>query len=144
MKQSADTQKKLDALFEQLLQHKRTGIHKGKKIIPIRKWLPVAAAAAVVLLLLTISGFFRDPSQPGVKDIEPGSNRATLTLADGSTIHLSEAQHGIIVGDGITYFDGSPLFEKKPQNHTFTDSQLQLLTTPKGGTYQVTLPDSTK
>src|SRR5690606_11646560 len=77
-------------------------------------------------------------------------NRATLTLADGRVVNLSQSQSGIIVGDGITYLDGSTVFgqgagstEQGTRHKGVTTDNLQL-TTPKGGTYQITLADGTK
>ncbi len=73
-----------------------------------------------------------------VKDFAPGTNRATLTLADGRTIELSAEHAGVVMGDGITYLDGSDVLSgSSAQTHTLS------LTTPKGGTYQITLPDGT-
>src|SRR5690606_13352531 len=74
------------------------------------------------------------------EDILPGGNRATLTLADGRTINLSEAQTGIVVGDGITYLDGTGVLD----NSASSVSTIMSLSTPKGGTYQITLPDGSK
>lgn len=76
-------------------------------------------------------------------NVLPGGNRATLTLADGRTISLSEAQRGIVVGDDITYQDGSEVLERHKADHSTAASTL-ILSTPKGGTYQLTLPDGTK
>src|SRR5690606_16090101 len=42
-------------------------------------------------------------------DVQPGTHRAMLALADGHTIDLSETQQGIIVGKGVTYLDGSEI-----------------------------------
>lgn len=143
------------------------------KISIFRRWLPYAAAVVLVVLVgvwIYVGNEIADrrpangqgkPNAAHVVDIQPGSNRATLTLADGSTVDLSEAQSGIIAGDKITYLDGSTVFgeqvnkstreqghdglrteESASQAHKFTGS-LQL-TTPKGGTYQITLPDGSK
>src|SRR5690606_30339212 len=86
------------------------------------------------------------------RDIDPGSNRATLTLADGTKVDLSSAQDGIIVGDGgITYSDGSGILDNRQQTtgngqtSPMSDvSRLMSLSTPKGGTYQIVLPDGSK
>lgn len=119
-------------------------------------WLPYVAAA--VLALATGSYFFQFNVESRISridnlttaDILPGSNRATLTLADGRTVDLSEAQAGIIIGNGITYLDGSTVLSEtvstgdREEPHKFTPSQTHTLTTPKGGTYQVTLSDGTQ
>ncbi len=113
----------------------------------IRKWLPYAAA---VLLVASVVGYFvvdsRRSSVDGfvASEILPGGNRATLTLADGRTIDLDEAQTGIIVGaEDITYDDGSVVSpaDSPYAGHATYDLQLA---TPKGGTYQITLPDGSK
>lgn len=78
-----------------------------------------------------------DPQQ-----VLPGGNRATLTLADGSTYALDEQQTGVVIGpDAIKYGDGSALLDKEGGDAELTSA---VLTTPKGGAYQVTLPDGTK
>ncbi len=105
------------------------------------------AAAAAVLLVASVVGYFAVDRQESPVDnlaatqILPGGNRATLALADGRTIALSEAQAGIVVADGITYLDGSAVLGHNPLTST---PQLLTLTTPKGGTYAVTLPDGSR
>lgn len=132
------------------------------------RWRWAAAAAVLVFVAIGI-GLYRHTTNPQLptalidpqEDVLPGGSRAMLTLADGRTIDLSEAQTGIIVGEGITYLDGSSVLsepvnegtneqghggtsagESGSQAHKLTRS-LQL-TTPKGGTYQITLSDGTK
>ncbi len=113
----------------------------------LRRWLPYAAAAAILLavgwLLLVDS---RQSSIDGLAatNILPGGNRATLTLADGRVINLDEAQTGIVVGaEDITYDDGSVVSTVDRPHAGLTTYDLQL-TTPKGGQYQITLPDGSK
>src|SRR3546814_3414391 len=67
--------------------------------------------------------------------VQPGGNRATLTLTDGRVIDLSTEKSRIIIGDEITYDDGSPV--------ATTQESLEI-STPKGGQYQLLLPDGTK
>lgn len=69
-------------------------------------------------------------------DVLPGGNRAMLTFSDGSTIPLSGDKEGIINGENLTYDDGTPIEAVKTEYAT--------LTTPKGGQYQITLPDGSK
>jgi len=129
-----------------------------RKPLLLYKWLPYAAA--VLLVAATASWFFlgnRTNPEPTVADIElediaPAGNRATLALADGRTIVLNEAQTGIVVGDGITYADGSAVLhlDGGESERSADGSQTELttdnlqLTTPKGGTYHVTLSDGTQ
>src|SRR5690606_10815892 len=59
-----------------------------------------ALAAAIVVMLAVGIWLSRDwHSAMGGDVITPGGHRATLTLADGRTIDLSEEQSGIVIGD---------------------------------------------
>jgi Fe2+-dicitrate sensor, membrane component len=106
------------------------------------------AAAAVVLITLAFGAYYyiNLADDPGEQlaldgaDVDPGGNRATLTLADGTTIDLSADQTGIIVaGKGVTYQDGSAVADGDTE-----DNGLLTLSTPIGGQYQITLSDGTK
>lgn len=121
-----------------LWQHIQTSFPKRTPLyrIPAFRWM----AAAVVLLAVSAGLFLWERSTTGTPqrmaatEILPGGNRATLTLADGRTVDLSEAQSGIVIGaEDITYDDGASL--------GLPPSEELVLTTPKGGTYQVRLPD---
>lgn len=68
--------------------------------------------------------------------VVPGSNKATLTFADGAKLALDGSKQGIVIGEELTYSDGSKI--------TDIQSPLLVLSTPKGGQYQVTLSDGTK
>jgi len=114
---------------------------------PLRRWLPYVAAllllsgVGVLYYYASTLGKSSPPETTLVQDIEPGGNKATLTLADGQTIHLSTEQTGVIIGNQITYADGSAVLSNE---HQILDaSTLLSLSTPKGGTYQITLPDGT-
>ncbi|WP_257669108.1 FecR family protein [Parapedobacter tibetensis] len=114
-------------------------------------WLPYAAAVLIAATAATWIFFGdqivnRKSTIVNVDDIAPGGNRATLTLADGRTIDLSEAQTGIIVGDEVVYNDGSEVLERGQDSPSGTEkgeltTNYYVLNTPKGGTYQLTLPD---
>lgn len=122
-------------------------------------WIPYAVAAVLVAAIIGTWMIVVDGGRPtkvdvasllDSTDIPPGGNRATLTLADGRTVNLSELHTGIIVGDEIAYLDGTEVLElgigakgqgqDNPAGPATADLQL---TTPKGGAYQITLPDGT-
>lgn len=114
-------------------------------------WPAIFMKVAAVLGLLVFGlWFFRAPHQLNVskdnliytKDIAPGKSSATLTLANGKTIDLSEAKEGVIIGVGLSYNDNTPVVEKGALPCSRDD--MMTLTTPRGGTYQVTLSDGTK
>ncbi|WP_262245934.1 FecR family protein [Parapedobacter soli] len=120
-------------------------------------WLRVAAAA---LIIMAGGTYFYLKSPDGLQapvsqfaDIAPGSNQARLTLPDGRTIDLNTAQRGITVEDGIKYTDGTevvvnqqPISGAQRSNNQTTVSPMAAtmsLSTPKGGQYQIILPDGT-
>ncbi len=121
-------------------------IREKRKRAGIRRWLPYAAAAILLAVgwLLLVDSRQSTVDSLAATDILPGGNRATLTLADGRVINLDEAQTGIVVGaEDITYDDGSAVSPADSPHAGLTTYDLQL-TTPKGGTYQITLPDGSR
>ncbi|HMI01066.1 MAG TPA: FecR domain-containing protein [Pedobacter sp.] len=138
----------------------------------------LVAAAAVAAIVFGVWFFNSDTGVPEVNsglnvvanDIAPGKNGATITLANGRVIQLSDAKSGVVVGGGLKYSDGSDVRYssgtsssgslKGSQNssgpvgvRSLTPSELQgadgkaqILTasTAKGQTYRFTLPDGTK
>lgn len=123
-----------------------------------KRWYSFAAAASI-LILLGISGylfFLRKPNReiannPDARqllkpDVAPGSNQAILILGNGSAIRLDNAQNGLLTRQGnanITKMANGQLaynlLNEKP-----TDILFNILTTPRGGQYQLTLPDGSR
>lgn len=130
----------------------RTILPKPKKK-PVRMFTRIAAAACFLLACIGIWMITNQRNRQAVKPavaekvIPPGYNKAILTLGDGSTIGLDSAHTGelarqgnvavINAGNGsLTYDDAAKTGEAKVLYNT--------LTTPRGGQYQLTLPDGTK
>lgn len=80
------------------------------------------------------------------KDIQPGGSKAILTLADGTTIILDSAKDGALSQQGNTKV--IKLNNGQLAYHSSGTANTQIvyntISTPKGGTYQVILPDETK
>lgn len=123
-------------------------------IIPFwRRRINMAAAAVILLslsaaLLFHFNGGLFNSSMDLVKhDVEPGGNKAVLTLADGRKINLSDAADGNVAeqtGISITKAaDGKLVYTAKDQDENLTVSY-NTIATPVGGQYQVNLPDGTK
>jgi len=115
--------------------------HNGAR--PINLWLGAAAIAALALLSIGSWNLFDryifPQNQIIVKDVSPGSNKATITLDNGQTINLSGSKNGVVInGDDLTYLDGTSI------NETEKNSAIQMLNTPNGGQYQIVLSDGTK
>jgi ferric-dicitrate binding protein FerR (iron transport regulator) len=125
---------------------------------PVRRWVRRAmTAAAVVLLLVGLTRLWRtyraeSPVQAPVVVVAPGGNRAVLTLAGGQQIILDSAATGILAEQGNTHVqklgDGKLAYEAGGRGDNGTRgaaaSLYNTLTTPRGGQYQLTLPDGTK
>lgn len=98
-------------------------------------WPQVASAVAVAVLIAIF--YYYKPSV--VNDIDPGTNKAYLTLDDGRKISLRESEDGVVFLDGtLTYANGEPL-----KNAEIVSSKLLTISTPNGGQYKIKLDDGT-
>lgn len=117
-----------------------------------RLW-PYFAAASLVLFFLSLYFFLQKNKpipieKPIAGEIKPGgvkagSDKAVLTLADGRTIILDST------GEGMVAREGSVSIQQAGNGgivYNGSDSSLayNLVSTPRGGQYQVTLADGTK
>jgi transmembrane sensor len=84
--------------------------------------------------------------------IQPGANKAVLTLANGQRIILNNAQNGTIGQQGnirVIKLDSGQLayatpIAESPADQLAKGPLYNTITTPRGGQYQVTLADGTK
>lgn len=117
----------------------------------VKLWPRVAIAAAIVGLIFTVGIFtYRSVNEKVdsntiayANDVLPGKQGATLTLSDGKQVYLSEAtdgqlaqQAGVIVRKTK---DGQLIYEIK--KGAADANQYNTLSTARGETYQVRLPD---
>lgn len=79
-------------------------------------------------------------------DIAPGYNQAILTDPDGKTIILDTNQSGIQLNRQQLAYNNGATISNLPGNTTGANAGARMLTlqTPKGGTYQISLPDGSK
>lgn len=132
-----------------------------KKIISLRGWF----VAASIIFLLTVSAvaFFylkqdgssfltQNKHRSLIKnDIAPGGNKALLTLANGSKIALDDAANSVLArqaGVKITKTAHGQLIytieKPSPDSNAPAALAYNSVETPKGGQYQVDLPDGSK
>lgn len=116
----------------------------------------IAATAAILAIISTGIYFYQNTKSNPVLQSEttailPGKNKATLTLANGTVINLDHASNGQLAqqtGIKITKTtDGQLVYEITEQNKkeiTSAETAYNTITTPRGGQYQVNLPDGTK
>lgn len=114
-------------------------------------WPRIAGVAVAVALIVVGVYFFNDASHPNfvsgyvkpVSNVGPGVTGATLTLASGQKIKLSDAVDGELVNEAgvkITKAAGGHLvYELKGSSSA--PNTMNTLATENGETYQVRLPD---
>lgn len=129
-----------------------------KKRPSIRLWWQ--SAAAVLILAVGFTFFFWGNDKSGKQeavsaqtekahDVPPGGTKAVLTLANGRQIVLDSNANGILAQQGNTRvinLSAGKLAYKSGKGNVGTNKQLQYntLTTPRGGQYQLALPDGSK
>ena len=133
-------------------------IEATEKVIPLWRRRKGWWVAAGTMLLMATAAYFlfshksslpelvRTP-KPETKPVMPGGNKALLTLADGSVIVLDSAANGALSQQGKTTVlkkqDGELVY-KTGSNGNQEVIAWNTISTPRGGQYQVVLPDGTK
>nr|WP_295873186.1 FecR family protein [uncultured Chitinophaga sp.] len=120
------------------------------------RWTYAAAAAAVLALVAAGGVFFYPHKQPpavAVKeksvfhnDIKPGGNKATLTLANGSTVVLDDMAADTLAPQGNSTITrtGNGQLAYQARSGASLQPVFNTLTTPAGGQFRLTLPDGSK
>lgn len=148
-------QDKAVARFQQRLSATSRSKSAKKTKLGFVKFARWAAAAAVFIVVGTLiylygSGVINQKSmKPYASDALPGSNKAILVLASGRKISLTDVNNGDVAkeaglsitktSDGqlvYTIADAAPDKDAENLNSTFNTIE-----TPKGGMWQVKLPD---
>jgi len=123
-------------------------------------WVRIAAAACIILALGMSTYFIWNDknqltsttSKPDLVSIEkdtlaPAIDKAILTLSDGRTINLDNSQSGLLATEGATKIhkasDGKVVYESTDITPT-TEITYNVLSTPRGGKYDLMLSDGTK
>lgn len=113
------------------------------------------AAAALILMAATVFCFMIYKKKEGTivaenkrhyqNELKPGGNKAVLTLANGTNIILDTAQNGYLVNQSNTKIIklNNGLLKYKKSVNTDGTVLYNTITTPRGGQYQVELPDGT-
>jgi ferric-dicitrate binding protein FerR (iron transport regulator) len=115
-----------------------------------RKWSWVAAA---VLLFVGLGAYVwmnrQKITTPGAMaktgDILPGKQGAVLTLADGRQVVLDSLGNGVVAiqnGAQVVLEDGGLTYSSG--DHAAGELAYNILSTPKGRQFQLTLPDGTR
>ena len=135
-----------------------TAIEEETEINPNKKnaiWLKLAAAAVILFFIGVVVNkktgkelvAHQEISKNEIKIIQPGGNKATLTLGDGSKISLTDATDGVIAkqaGIDITKTNNGELIYTVTNSSNSKKDFYNTIETPRGGQYQINLPDGTK
>ena len=127
---------------------------KIRQSLPAKRWWAVAATVFVLALTAllwprTKKGELISPDGGGgaqvIAAIKPATNKAVLTLADGSTVALDSAVNGVVAAQGalkVQQQQGQLTY----QHATAAGEQVfyNTLTTPRGGKYRLLLPDGSQ
>ena len=142
-------------LYKNIINDPRFSAPPVQKSVPFYKnWYNIAAAAMLFICLSAGLLFFNKyaPDHQTQADnlvknnIGPGSNKATLTLEDGRKIILTDAINGnLAIQAGVNISktaDGQLVYKISDQeNKKLSYNSIE---TPRGGQYQVNLPDGTR
>ncbi|TCC95849.1 FecR family protein [Pedobacter hiemivivus] len=125
------------------------------KTAKVSLWPRIAVAASVLVVLGTALYFFKaSPVKEKsidrlvAADIKPGSNKAFLTLADGSRISLNDVANGELASQaGITITktkNGQLIYTIADKQLAGSEDKFNTIETPRGGQYQINLPDGSR
>ncbi|RPD38605.1 FecR family protein [Chitinophaga barathri] len=113
----------------------------------------IAAAAAILLVAGTGIYYWYNPASKQettttliANDVMPGGTKAVLTLSNGQQIVLDGAADGVLAKQGGTSISkqagGQIVYDASGE--ATTEILYNTMSTPRGGEYQLTLPDGTK
>ncbi|MCK7553674.1 FecR family protein [Chitinophaga sedimenti] len=145
-----------DALLKaEMLQQIQNAPEDARRKSRIRRLSWWAAAACVAGLSTAFFMLKQDkaaapivesrPANAASSEIRPGRQQAMLTLADGTVVELDSASNGLLGQQGKTRVtklaNGQLAYQQQGES---TQPLYNTMRTPRGGQYQVLLPDGTK
>ena len=149
--------KMLKRLQQTVYQSKKQHHPKVIRLFTLRN----VAAAAIILVAIGAGtyyfiqlnakrSFIANNTKPIKHDVDPGNNKAILTLENGAKLVLDSAKIGTLAKKGKISIrktkDGQLIYAVDRGNDAATNEPItyNTITTPRGGQYQVILPDGTK
>jgi transmembrane sensor len=119
--------------------------------LSVRRLWPRYAAASI-LLLLTAGIYFmvfknQKPIGNAISDVRAGGSNATLTLANGKKVSLTNIANGLVTkqpGTIVTKIANGLISYSLSNGHEQAALSYNTLATPNGGEYQLVLPDGSK
>jgi transmembrane sensor len=126
----------------------------GRVVSMHRRWQWVAAA--VCILAVGVTGYVllnKKTEVPAAtatiaykNDVQPGGDKAILTLANGQQLVLDSAVNGVLAQQGSAQVmkDGSSLKYQRADGKGQAAVAFNTLATPNGGQYKLILPDGSE
>ncbi|WP_316751495.1 FecR family protein [Pedobacter gandavensis] len=158
---TADLKEHLAELYKNMVPHLRKD--DGPKVVALpfhkrKAFFYLAVACMTLIMSGTIALFYSKDSNSEFqnlssltyagKDISAGGDKAKLTLGNGKVIVLNEASDGELLKVGGMLIrktgNGQLVYEVAADQVLGTAYTYNIISTPKGGTYHVILPDGTK
>lgn len=131
-------------------------------VIPLKttfSWYKISAVASLLIvasfaIYFAFSPVFKTETESNlagnqvINDIEPGSDKATLLLADGTIIDLDNVASGNLLEQGnstiIKLEDGQLVYQLLNEGLSSSKMEYNTIATPRGGKYQLALADGSK
>lgn len=146
LKFAAESESKLDQEREaNMVSRLKSALPLAPKPRKVKLWPRIAIAAAALILVVSVGVIFfnSSPMKHYANDIAPGKMGATLTLANGKKIYITDADTGQLANEsGVRIYksaDGQIIYEVKDTGVQGTG--LNTLQTSNGQQALVKLPD---
>ncbi|ALL06882.1 hypothetical protein AQ505_16135 [Pedobacter sp. PACM 27299] len=144
-------------MLSNILSAVRTAPIELQKIVRLKPnsrplWLKISAAVVLISLSTILFVYVNSSNQAQkpelVSDLKPGTEKAFLTMANGTRFSLAELETGDEAkyrSNGISKTkDGFLLYKPVKQQLNSRIKGSNVLVTPRGGQYKIMLPDGTK
>ncbi|OQP64030.1 hypothetical protein A3860_21675 [Niastella vici] len=149
-----------EELRAEILQALKDRINGQAKVVPFYKrkaWQLVAAASLIIVAGVLLFYYLQTDSHKkelasketkvpaNQSPVLPGKDRATLTLSNGTVIDLDSSGAGLLAQQGNTNIinkDGKIIYD--PNKKGSGEIIYNTISTPRGGQYQLVLPDGSK
>lgn len=153
-RQSNLTSSEVNRIYEAVESHlsspRNTKVSSSKRKLTLWRSVSIAATVLIVMsvgYLLSIRKSSTQSMTGKVTEVQPGGNKAFLTLSNGKKISLTDAANGSIAAQAgikiIKTADGQIIYTSENSSAGSGSSQYNTIETPRGGQYQVRLPDGT-
>ncbi|ERJ58718.1 FecR family protein [Sphingobacterium paucimobilis] len=145
----------LQAMDEDLADEQDDVLVPKKQLRYIKPLLRGVAALLIASFALATYFYLNTPAKDSIiaeqqsnNTVMPGGNNAILTLANGQQIILNDAINGTVATDESFSVekekDGLLVFRSASSSDNVSTNQYHTIETPKGGIYQVVLPDGSQ